>query len=310
MIKLFTHTDLDGVGNTILAYIVFGKHNVEVEYCDYNNVNEKIVTFLQKNRIEDYKSIYITDISVNDDVAKRVDTLVSNNDIEIKLFDHHPTAMDLNKYYWATVKPMLNANQKNCGTKLFYDYLTTLNYANTNLKLNNIKDFVDIVRKYDTWEWKETNFILSKQLNDLLYIVGIDDFVDEFYNRLFNESKFYLSEFDLKLLNIKQKEIDSYVKSCNKRMRVYNILGYNAGVVFAEQYSSEVGNRLCDMHPEIEFCVIINMAGSISYRSVGDKIDLGKDIASVYGGGGHPNSSGSPISDEIKDKIIEELFAR
>lgn len=37
--KLFTHTDLDGVGCAILAYLAFGRENVDVEYCNYNDVN-------------------------------------------------------------------------------------------------------------------------------------------------------------------------------------------------------------------------------------------------------------------------------
>lgn len=40
--KLFTHTDLDGVGCAILAYLAFGRENVDVEYCNYNDVNEKV----------------------------------------------------------------------------------------------------------------------------------------------------------------------------------------------------------------------------------------------------------------------------
>ena len=308
MIKLFTHTDLDGVSNTVLAYIVFSKQNVDVEYCNHTDINDKVNDFLNNANIKNYQFVYITDISVNDEVAQKIDSICKENkNIEFKLFDHHPTAMDLNKYDWATIKVMLDENKKNCGTKLFYDFLKSRTHINQYIA---ISDFVETVRKYDTWEWKEENFIWSKQLNDLLYIIGINDFVDEFYNTLIEQPIFALSDFDYKLLNIKQKEIDNYVKSCNKRMKMYDILGYKAGVVFAEQYSSEVGDKLCDMHPEIDFCVIINMAGTISYRSVGNKIDLGKDVAAVYGGGGHPNASGSPISDEIKDKIVNELFAQ
>lgn len=40
--KLFTHTDLDGVGCAILAYLAFGRENVDVEYCDYSNIDDKV----------------------------------------------------------------------------------------------------------------------------------------------------------------------------------------------------------------------------------------------------------------------------
>lgn len=44
-IKIFTHTDLDGVGCAIIAYLVFGKENVDVDipikYCP--NCGRKLV---------------------------------------------------------------------------------------------------------------------------------------------------------------------------------------------------------------------------------------------------------------------------
>ena len=38
-IKLFTHTDLDGVGCAILAKLAF--ENVDIEYCNYDDINQK-----------------------------------------------------------------------------------------------------------------------------------------------------------------------------------------------------------------------------------------------------------------------------
>ena len=50
-IKLFTHTDLDGIGCAILAYLAFGRENVDVEYCDYSNVNDKVVISLLRDHL-------------------------------------------------------------------------------------------------------------------------------------------------------------------------------------------------------------------------------------------------------------------
>ena len=58
----------------------------------------------------------------------------------------------------------------------------------------------------------------------------------------------------------------------------------------------------------MDFIVIINPSVSVSYRTVKDNINLGKDIASVYGGGGHPKAAGSPISDDIREQIINMMF--
>ena len=48
MIKLFTHTDMDGVGCAILAQLAFGKENMDVSYCNYDDINKTVqdYTFL------------------------------------------------------------------------------------------------------------------------------------------------------------------------------------------------------------------------------------------------------------------------
>lgn len=47
---------------------------------------------------------------------------------------------------------------------------------------------------------------------------------------------------------------------------------------------------------------------TVSYRTVKEDIDLGKDVASLFGGGGHPKAAGSEFSQSIKLKVIEEVF--
>ena len=82
-----------------------------------------------------------------------------------------------------------------------------------------------------------------------------------------------------------------------------------AAMVLVAVIVSELGNRLCKMHPEIDFVVMIDIDGcTVSYRTVKEDIDLGKDVASIFGGGGHPKAAGSEFSQSIKLKVIEEIF--
>ena len=46
-VKLFTHTDLDGIGCAVLAYLAFGKENVDVEYCNYDDIDNKVEVFME-----------------------------------------------------------------------------------------------------------------------------------------------------------------------------------------------------------------------------------------------------------------------
>lgn len=316
-IKLFTHTDLDGVACAILGIIAFGKSNIDVEYCDYNDINEKVKQFIINKEYNNYDFVYITDISINEEVAELIDNTQPDTFKEgfclgemFQLLDHHPTALWLNKYFWANVKIYNNPNIKDfktSGAYMFKEYLVR------SCILNNINcyNFANVVRKYDTWEWKETNDIIPKRLNDLFYILGRERFIDNYTETLNSNKNIGLKGLfnlaDLLLLPIEQEKIDRYIKNKSKNVIIKEIQGYKAGIVFAEQYHSELGNRLSEIRSDLDFIIIINMSRGISYRTTKDNINLGK-IAKVYGGGGHPKSAGSSIDDRIKQDLIDALF--
>ena len=122
------------------------------------------------------------------------------------------------------------------------------------------------------------------------------------------QHEFDFTEFDLKLLEYKQREIDSYIDAKDKDIIVADIQGYQAGVVFAERYVSELGNKLSELHPELDFITMINPSHSVSYRTVKKDVDLSA-IAKVFGGGGHMAASGSPIDEVMRNRIIDLVFS-
>lgn len=304
-IKLFTHTDLDGIGCAILAYLAFGRESVDVEYCDYRDINEKVEEFWENGPVEEYDKVFITDISIGKDLARTID-LYAGDDIW-HLFDHHATALGLNKYDWCEVSVMNDTlGIKTSGTELFYNYLIRPEQFER-LSVDvicNIDEFVNIVRDYDTWRWKELGKegIICKQLNDLFYIYGREEFIDWALDQIFT-LKLYkgisafpiYSEKDMALLDQKQKDIDIYIEEKNKQLfnRVDEV-GHTYGVVFAERYFSELGNRLCELNPDLAYIAMIDISsGAVSYRTIRDDIDVGGEIAHAYGGGGHPKAAGS-----------------
>ena len=48
MIKLFTHTDLDGVSCEILGRIAFGE-DIDVVRCGYGNIDDKVEEFINSD---------------------------------------------------------------------------------------------------------------------------------------------------------------------------------------------------------------------------------------------------------------------
>ncbi|WP_288682309.1 DHH family phosphoesterase [uncultured Eubacterium sp.] len=307
MIKLFSHDDFDGIGCGILAKLAFGE-NVDISYCNYDNIDSSVIDFI--NSETEFNMCFITDIRVNEETAKIIDNRFDN----FYLLDHHPTALGLNKYNWCSVTIEFEDDKlgsvKTSGTEIFYYWLTKNGYLKES---DTLQRFAELVRDYDTWRWAELgdDGIICKQVNDLLYLYGRDRFIhwciseihDEVFPRLYAE--------DEVVLKIKQSEINRYIEEKNETMFTSPICGKVCGFVFADRFVSELGNRLCKMHPEIDFVAMIDIDNCVvSYRTVKDDIDLGNDIAKLFGGGGHPKAAGSEFSGEIKLKVIENIFAK
>ena len=307
MIKIFTHNDLDGIGCGILGKLAF--KNVDIEYCDYNNIDEKVENFIDNAEFVNYRHIFITDISISEKLADKITNLETH---ELKdgsqlaehfsLIDHHPTATNLNKYYWCTV--LVTGEEGKCsGTSLFYKYID-----DDELQKDNIIEFVETVRRYDTWEWNTIyNDDVPKKWNDLMYIYGVKKFTDKIVDMLSETDKFEFDKTDLLLLELEENRKNKYFENKEKNLIVKDIREYTVGIVFAEQYVSELGNYLAKKYNNLDFIILIGEK-TISYRGVKENIDLGI-FAKQQGGGGHPKASGSQIPLEKQIKYIEDLFS-
>ena len=320
-IKLFSHTDLDGVGCAILAYLAFGRENVDVEYCNYDDVDEKVETLLSNSDLRNlYDKIFITDISISEELAKAIDVWI--NPFNIRLFDHHATVLWLNQYKWCEVIVNYDNGVKTSGTELFFKHLDKHGYLDEyeDWKVVNISRFVIMVRDYDTWRWKELGDegIVCKQMNDLFHIYGREKFI-EWAIRQIREIDYIsplqafpcFSVTDKALLEQKQREIDIYVGSKDKQLvEKIDQFGHTYGVVFADRFVSELGNRLSEMHPELDYIAMIDIShGTVSYRTTSEDIDLGGEIAHSHGGGGHRKAAGSQFDiSVIRDLVIREVL--
>ena len=301
MIKLFTHTDLDGVSCEILGKIAF-EEDIDVVRCNYGDIDAKVEEFI--NGAEEYDKLFITDISVNKEIA---DKLLGISD-KVILLDHHKTALWLNEYPYALVQVEDESIGKMCGAYLFYEYLKKNHKEFDDTPA--LKLFIDYVRMYDTWEWKEQyNNIIPKRLNGLMYMDGPSEFIDKMIYRLGNNLAIF-DDTDLMKLQIEQTYINSYISQKNETLMINDDLfpEYTVGITFADKYISELGNKLCELHPELDFVVLINMSTlAVSYRTVKDDLDL-SDIAKGFGGGGHPKASGSRFDASIVNDMLNNIF--
>lgn len=301
MKKLFTHTDLDGIGCAVLAKLAFGPE-IDISFCTPYTINTEVDSFISNEN--GAERCHITDISISEDVAEKI----NQKSVGFQLLDHHPTAMHLNKYTWCMVKiEDEKTHIKTCGTELYYHWLAENRFLRRSDALDR---FAEIVRDYDTWRWPELgeDGIICKQVNDLFWLYGREEFIqwciDEI--RAGDFPKFYAA--DKRALQIRQREIEDYIKEKNEELIIGTLCGRSCGFVFAGRFFSELGNRLCQLHPEIDFIAMIDTDGTISYRTVKDDLDLGKDIAATFGGGGHPKAAGSSFPQNVFRHMLTEIF--
>lgn len=292
-IVLFTHNDLDGIGCAILGKFALS-HLFDFTYhtCSYGSVNNAVLAEINRSPNADF---IFTDISMLDYVAEAL-----NDRGNVLLFDHHPTAARLTKYDWATVTPERSDGVKTCGTEMFARYLINSNYLKNTLAIETL---CESVRRWDTWDWK--NFddgSLSKWLNNLLKLYGDEKFIESSIIKIENNQSFFeFSGIERAMLFTFDSIVQKYAKEKEEYMRKMKIGDHNVGVIFASQYTSEVGDIICSLNKDIDYLAIVNLPNTVSIRSQSEHVDAGKDIAAKLGGGGHKGAAGFVIgSDNVK----------
>lgn len=304
-VKLFTHIDLDGVGCAIVANTTFNKQCVDVEYCNYDDFDGRFQKFLTSDN--DYDLVFITDISPRED--KTVE-LIKESSLKIKMLDHHPTVTYLNTYSWADVFPEITdptgTTVRTCGTSLLYSYLINNGYIQRD---ETITDLVEKIRRYDTWEWTtKYNDEQARDLSSLLHLVGIEEFVERFSTNL----DYRLTDSEAFLVKMERARTDSYIKSKLKHVVIratdkFPGKLYRIAMIFAEQYASELGNAIALANPEVDFVMVINPHGSVSYRTVKEDVHVGK-IAESLGGGGHAKAAGSAMPADLLPTLFCDIL--
>lgn len=296
MYRLITHTDLDGVGCEIIFREAFGDENVKVTTADYGDVDEKVLDELKELDSDDM--LFITDLNIKKETAEIVNDYAKT--FKIMLIDHHKTSTHLVDYPWCIV----NINNTACGTKMFKEFLEDGGYD-----LSFYNDFARIVDDYDRWIHLYPH---SKKHNDLYYLIGREDYVD----RMLSQPNIDLNTIEMSLLDVEQNRKERYMKSLLDKVNSVLIEYYeddkfkyiNLPYVFAEQYTSELGNYILQ-NIEIPVIAIINMKNNkVSFRS--QKYFDCSIIAKYYGGGGHPQASGFELGGDLTDALCNVIFTK
>lgn len=340
-IKAFSHNDLDGYAATAIIKKYFNEPNqwYNMEHCDNTEIDKAIQTFVYKfitkagTKRKTFPKhlipnmIFVTDIVITNKSMELLLKLCSIiTSIKFVYVDHHPQSdrflIHNNKYKNVTIVVDSSSVSKHCATDLVHSYLQKQEGSKGK---DNVSEFVEIVRLWDTWDWK--NGLLSDDPN----IVHLSTLA-QYYNLLFYKfgpANFYKNqmmkfienatpeETEIMIaLDIKQesqKYIQSKLKNVMKRsISLSKDEEYVAGVVFAERDISELGNSICENNPDVDCAIIINTNSvpfKVSGRSVMDSVNMTKIMSKLFNGGGHPKASGGTLTEKQMMTLNSLLFS-
>lgn len=302
-IFLISHVaDADGVMPVILTDLAF--ENYDYRLLDIKDVDSFMLESFDNKLFDDYDKVFMTDLCVSEELAEKINNMEFRNKFQV--LDHHIGSISLNKYDFIKVVDEANG-MKESGTSLYYKYLLTY-YPNDLLNRNSVKYMVNLVRLGDTWEWKKYNIPEARDLSTILFYYGNDEFIDNYKIFLRENNEFYFNKMENTLLKIDRYKKEDYINNMKDKMIIRKIDKYNAGIVFAENYRSELGNDLAEEYKDsVDFIMIINLNRSLSFRCIKDDIDL-NEIASLFGGKGHKKAAGAPLVDNLKETLIDDIL--
>lgn len=302
-IIVLTHNDFDGVGSPIVLKNIAGKTGDEVKAVYYTNngdVEKTIDDIIAKYGVEGYK-LFICDHSPT--LAHY--NLMVEKGIDFMIFDHHKSSKIQGLEH-------VVFNIERSATAIFTGYLVDeLSKAVGGFKTaelyNEVINFVYHVNDYDMWIHESPH---SKRINRLLYETSINHFVERFSN---NPSADF-TEVEEIIVSTSEKKMQNYINKAEKHTHFYvDRLGHGYGVVFADQYQSELGHQLLELHP-IDYIFMVNAQSSkVSLRSNG-KVDV-SEVAKRFAylletdSGGHHAAAGFGFTPNDLPKVYHMLQA-
>ncbi len=307
---IFSHeSDIDGLGCVVLSQLAFQ----DIDYILVPNV-EKLEQVFRKyidlNTFEKYERIYVTDLALYDPAL----TLVNNSALKNKVlvFDHHKRAIDdqMNRFSFTTIIEE-DEHGKKCGTQLFYEYLIKENYLK---ETATIKEFVELTRFEDTWEWKKAGTI-GKKAHDLAILfneLGIEKYISTMLSKLLDNPKaFEFSKEELSLIQEKKNEYNGLLKEIMTNAEYFLDENNNKfGAVFADyEYRNELAEYIQNNgnKENIKYFIVMAMNkgqfGQKSYRSIDKDFDV-NEVAVLHGGGGHKGAASVNITEDQKAKVL------
>lgn len=324
---LFTHDDLDGLGCRVIYEIAHfvddqdsyseDKKSWMVTNCSNKSISMMVESSIEKGFIGPETHVMFADISPDRPALERVLAVAKTVDI----CDHHETAFwteDILGKDHAHIIPINDMGIMESGTSILFKWFL----ERGNQLINECNEasflglFVDTVRSYDTYEWKETNNLLAKQLQTLFILLGMETMSHRYLGKILSKDDGPLidvhdMEFVEARLNREQRVIDNFIENSEHNVIPLDICGFKA--VFTVNVSfvgvSELAYQFLIKHPEIDCFISYDLGtNAFSFRSAKDGVNTSQRLALPLGGGGHPRASGACLGEEFKNTMVDHVL--
>lgn len=319
VIKIFSHNDLDGFGAPLLLETVketmFPNTEFELTNCGAGRIDEEFAKWLQSAEASRATDVYIMDMTPDSEYTfKQLNSNFANHWL---VFDHHETEEELRNRYSANSITPANPQVNPSATSLVWDWLQDQPHFTelTTGRRQQLAYLVELIRAYDTWDWQndpdisEEEKVAADNLDQLFWFYPLQDsasFVENVFNAGWKE---YAEQNKLLIKTLNERRA-KYLKSHLKDTLITKIDGHEFGLVYADDYKSEIAHELLSQHPEVEAALVISPV-SVSLRSNG-KLDVAKFAEKYFNGGGHADAAGgrltiNPI--EIGEQAVADNLA-
>ena len=152
----------------------------------------------------------------------------------------------------------------------------------------------------DMFEFSGSEGFNKYTAKDVPFLIDKDDATKISYLIESREKRYHGTKS--KMLTISKDSIVKFRDIDNVNINALD--GYTVGLSLITGDVSYNGNRLCKEIPEMDFVMFIDIVSmTVSMRAKKDTIDLSQ-IATTFGGGGHPKAAGFPVDLDTLYKFI------
>lgn len=301
-IKLFSHNDLDGFGAPLLLKavqpVMFDDTEFDMTNCGAGRIDDEFTRWMRTAEASRFTDVYIMDMTPDSDYTfQQLNANFANHWL---VFDHHESEEDLRSKYAANSITAANPSVNPSATSLVWDWLQQQpHFADLpNQRRTDLAYLVELIRAYDTWDWQNdpdmsaTERTAADNLDQLFWFYPLQDSASFVEGVLKAGWPKYQEENRLLIHTLNERRA-KYLKSHLKDMITTTIAGHQFGVVYADDYKSEIAYELLEQHPDVDAALVVSPV-SISLRSNG-KLDVAKFAEKYFNGGGHADAAGGRL---------------